>query len=517
MSEKIYLWLWRLYPSRFRDAYRVEALQLFRDRAFHEKGFLPTLRLWLDLVADLAISMPSEYVYTQPALATVSSRRSLNGVPSFCVLQRQTPHLGPLLYGGVLSLVIFAAMPGVIGYGGNHQIAGLRRHLQFPKGPGSSAFGRPARTADNNANETARLSGERILAAIRFGSSEVEDDGFHSNPLEQRQSSGAPQEQSPPLQPGSGGVAADENVKLDAAQRHRLIEAASTNLRQYYFDRKVGQATADALLAHAKNGEDAVAKGEQFAALVTKQMQDASHDMHLSMDYSPDPLPEHPPEDTPESVARFRSAMEREHCMIRKVEIMRHGIGYMKLDFFPDVSVCESTATAAMASLNNADALIFDLRDNRGGFESMVSLIASYLFDHPEYMYSPREAPSERSWTHSPVPGNKLADKPVYVLTSASTWSGAEQFSYDLKMLRRATLVGETTRGGALAGEFHRIDEHFFLGIPEVKPINPYGEADWEGIGVEPDVRAKAADALEVAKGLAATRLQKRSTMENSK
>ena len=203
--------------------------------------------------------------------------------------------------------------------------------------------------------------------------------------------------------------------------------------------------------------------------------------------------------------------------MIRKVEIMPHGIGYMKLDFFPDVSVCESTATAAMASLNNADALIFDLRDNRGGFESMVSLIASYLFDHPEYMYSPREAPSERSWTHSPVPGNKLADKPVYVLTSRATWSGAEQFSYDLKMLRRATLVGETTRGGAHAGEFHRIDEHFFLGIPEVKPINPYGEADWEGIGVEPDVRAKAADALEVAKGLAATRLQKRSTMENSK
>jgi C-terminal processing protease CtpA/Prc len=161
-----------------------------------------------------------------------------------------------------------------------------------------------------------------------------------------------------------------------------------------------------------------------------------------------------------------------------------------------------------MASLNGADAIIFDLRDNRGGFENMVSLLASYLFDHPEYMYSPRQAPTEESWTRSPVAGNKLADKPVFVLTSASTWSGAECFSYDLKMLKRATLVGETTRGGAHAGVFHRIDDHFGMGIPEVKAVNPFGKADWEGIGVEPDVKVKAADALETARRLAEIKLQ---------
>ena len=141
-----------------------------------------------------------------------------------------------------------------------------------------------------------------------------------------------------------------------------------------------------------------------------------------------------------------------------------------------------------MASLNQAHAIIFDLRDNTGGFPDSVSLIAGYLFDHPEYMYGPRGAPTVDSWTNSPVPGNKLADKPVYVLTSGSTWSGAEQFSYDLKMLKRATLVGETTRGGAHAGVFHRIDDHFGMGIPEEKAINPFGKADWEGVGVQPDV-----------------------------
>jgi len=140
----------------------------------------------------------------------------------------------------------------------------------------------------------------------------------------------------------------------------------------------------------------------------------------------------------------------------------------------------------------------------------MVSLIASYLFDHPEYMFNPRETPSQNSWTRSPVPGNRLADKPVYVLTSGSTWSGAEQFSYDLKMLKRATLVGETTRGGAHAGVFHRIDDHFGMGIPEAKIVNPFGNADWEGTGVEPDVKVKAGDALATAERLAANKLTRK-------
>jgi len=125
-------------------------------------------------------------------------------------------------------------------------------------------------------------------------------------------------------------------------------------------------------------------------------------------------------------------------------------------------------------------------------------------------MYNPRGAPTEESWTRSPVPGSRLADKPVYVLTSASTWSGAEQFSYNLKMLKRATLVGETTRGGTHAGVFHRIDDHFGMGIPETRAINPFSKTDWEGTGVEPDVKVKAAEALETAQKLAERKLHKK-------
>jgi len=163
-----------------------------------------------------------------------------------------------------------------------------------------------------------------------------------------------------------------------------------------------------------------------------------------------------------------------------------------------------------MASLNNADAIVFDLRDNRGGFPNMVEMLAAYLFDHPEYLYNPRENTTEHSWTVSPVAGNRLADKPVYLLTSAKTLSGAEQFCYNLKMLKRATLVGETTGGSAHAGNFHRIDDHFGMGIPETRAINPYSKFDWEGTGVEPDVKVNAADALEKARNLAESKLRKK-------
>ncbi len=304
---------------------------------------------------------------------------------------------------------------------------------------------------------------------------------------------------------------AAEHVKVDQAERQRLIDAVTANLRQYYVDPDVAQKMAEGLLAHEKSGDDdAVTDGAAFAALLTRQLRDASHDLHLEVVYSQDPLPDRPPGPTPERMARYRAAMEQQNCTFEKVEmILPHHIGYLKLNSFPDPSTCESRARAAMASLNDVSAIIFDLRENGGGYLSMVMLIAAYLFDHPEYMYNPRENTTERSWTRSPVPGNRLADKPVFVLTSARTFSGAEHLSYNWKMLNRATLVGETTRGATDVGIFHRIDDHFGMGIRETRAINPYSERDWAVTGVEPDVKVKAADALETAVKLAEGKLQK--------
>jgi hypothetical protein len=439
MSEKIYACLLRLFPRRFREAYGEEALLLFRDRIRDERGFFPALRLWLDLLLDLVISVPHEYRYVRPELMGVSEPVRLDGMPSLHVLEAAPLHTTTLFFGGMLSLATLSVIPALI-----------------------SSFG------------TSRPPRASVLEPqLQYVNSVL----------------------IPPI---------SEEVQLDATERRRVIDAVIKNLKEHYIDPAIAEKMAQALLAHEKAGDyDALTDGAAFAALLTRQLGDVSHDMHLEVVYSQMPLPSRTTGPNPERLARYREAMQEDNCTFEEVEMLPHQIAYLKLNSFPDPSVCGSTAKAAMARLNGADAIIFDLRDNRGGYPGMVMLLAAYLFDHPEYFYNPRENTTERSWTRSPVPGNRLAHKPVYVLTSARTFSGAEHFSYNLKMLKRATLVGETTAGATDVGTFHRIDDHFGVGIRETRPINPYSEPDWAAVGVQPDVKVKAADALETAEKLA--------------
>jgi hypothetical protein len=305
-----------------------------------------------------------------------------------------------------------------------------------------------------------------------------------------------------------------EDMTLDAAARHRVIDGASVIVTKYYVDAEVAQKMAIALRDHETNGDDNEATdGPTFADLLTSQMREVSHDQHVAVIYSAVKTTENSPAPSAEEVARYTKEMKQNNCTFEKVAILPHNIGYLKFNSFPNASICGPTATAAMAKLNHADALIFDLRDNPGGYANMVALIATYLFDRPTHLndfFNRSQNSTEESWTLPPVPGNRLADKPAFVLTSPTTFSAAEGFSYDLKMLKRATLVGETTSGRGHMGAPHRIDDHFTIRVPGMKVINPISKTNWEGTGVEPDVKVKAADALRTAINLAESNLQKK-------
>jgi Peptidase family S41/N-terminal domain of Peptidase_S41 in eukaryotic IRBP len=460
ISERIYAWLLRLYPARFRAEYGGEALQLFRDRVRDETGLFAKGRLWLDLLTDLAISVPAEYVHLQPSPIGAALPSRVAGAPCFFVLEGRSLGPGALLWGSVVTLAALSTFAALVGGGGVYV---------------------------------------RILpnAAARQ--------------VQQSRVSRQPASQSPQRNKAAAENASASGISsLDSAERKRIVETAADIVRKHYKDKDAGQKMADALLHHEWRGDnDAVANAAVLAALLTQQMRDVAPDRHLKMEYSRAPLPERPTEPTSEERAAYREAMKRQNCSFEQMETLPRNIGYVKLNWFPDFSVCQITAASVMASLNHNDAIIFDLRDNRGGDPAMVMFLAAYFFDHPEYMYNPKENTSVQSWTHSPVPGSTLADKPLYVLTSSRTYSAAEHFSYDLKMLKRATLVGETTGGGAHSGVWHRIDAHFGLGVPETNSINPYAEPDWAEIGVTPDVRVNSGDALATAEKLA---LRKRHT-----
>jgi hypothetical protein len=304
-----------------------------------------------------------------------------------------------------------------------------------------------------------------------------------------------------------------ESVKLDAAERQRVIDGVAAKLNEYYVYPDVAAKMNEAMRDHQKRGEyDGMTDGGAFAGRLTKDLRDVSHDRHLRVDYSPFKLP--PDRDGPNSqdMERMKARMEHDNCGFEKVEILPRNIGYVKFNMFADPAVCGRTVAAAMDFVAHADAVIFDLRDNGGGDPQMVALIATYLFDGKEHLndlYDRKSDKTTQFWTQPSVPGTKVGGaKPVYVLTSSRTFSGAEEFSYDLKNLKRATIVGETTGGGAHPVRGMRVDDHFMVGVPFARAVNPVSKTDWEGTGVEPDVPAKAADALEKAQKLAEAKLK---------
>ena len=302
-----------------------------------------------------------------------------------------------------------------------------------------------------------------------------------------------------------------ENVTLDTAGRQRVIDGVAKNLKESYVYPDLAQKMEDAVRANQKRGDyDAITDPDAFANRLTKDLQAVSHDKHLGVNFSPVKLPPEGQKHNAEEEAQFRKMLERTNCAFEKVEVLPRNIGYLKFNAFADPTFCGPTVVAAMNFLAHVDAIIFDLRENGGGDPRMVAMISSYLFDKPTHLndlYNRKEDFTTQYWTLPYVPGNTLADKPAFVLTSKSTFSGAEEFTYNLKNLKRATIVGETTGGGAHPVDGHRIDDHFMIGVPFARAVNPISKTNWEGTGVEPDVQVKAAEALDKAEELAASKL----------
>jgi hypothetical protein len=314
-----------------------------------------------------------------------------------------------------------------------------------------------------------------------------------------------------------GMTAEDMNMKIDAATRARVIDGAVAKLNEFYVFPETAKKMAEAVQSRLKSGAyDAITDGDDFAAKLTEDLRAVSHDKHLGVNFSAQTIPKREPSanPTPDPAAqeRRRAQMQRGNCAFEKVEWLPTNIGYLKFNGFADSEICGPTVTAAMSFLAHVDALIIDLRNNGGGSPEMVAYVCSYLFaerTHLNDLYNRKEDKTTEFWTKD-VPGPRLTKQPVYVLTSKRTFSGAEEFAYNLKNLKRATIIGETTGGGAHPVSGHRIDDHFMIGVPDARAINPITKTNWEGTGVEPDVKVPAGEALEMAKKMAAEQIRKR-------
>jgi len=299
-------------------------------------------------------------------------------------------------------------------------------------------------------------------------------------------------------------VTSTVSVLSKTSDTESLIAELAQEVRDNYVFPELGQKTADYLLKRSDDGAYDGLNKQQLEIQVTQDLREITHDLHFGLRALPDGWAPRSGSDGSELADPRRNTSPNGFM---RVERLDGNIGYLELQGFMEVESARDNANAAMQLLAGSSALIIDLRQNGGGHPGTVQLLSSYLFDpsEPVHLNSLYYRPSDETteyWTHDNIKvENAMPDVPVYVLTSGRTFSAAEEFTYNLQCLDRATIVGETTGGGAHPVDGFIIADQFVANIPIGRAINPITKTNWEGVGVIPDIAVSAPQALDAAIG----------------
>ncbi|MEO5799624.1 MAG: S41 family peptidase [Gemmatimonadales bacterium] len=304
---------------------------------------------------------------------------------------------------------------------------------------------------------------------------------------------------------GAASLPAQSAGAIDAAERKAAINTLAEQLTKLYVFPEKATVMANALHENLARGDyDSLNSGPAFAQRLTRDLDALVHDKHLRIAYSMDVLPEFhgfegraPSE---EQVARARA----NHFGFVNVKVLPGNVGLLQFTGFqqPEGEI-RDTAIAVMKRLAGVDALLVDLRSNGGGDPEMVALLSSQLFPkgkkvHLNDLYWRPTEHTDEFYTDPTLAVGRITG-PVYTVTSSRTFSAAEEYTSNLKALKRATQVGETTGGGAHPGGQARLSDHYSAFIPRGRAINPITKGNWEGTGNVPEIATTRDEALKVA------------------
>jgi hypothetical protein len=297
-------------------------------------------------------------------------------------------------------------------------------------------------------------------------------------------------------QPASAQIPAP----LTAADRKQVVDSLASTLVGRYVFPEVGTRVAADLKARLSKGEyDGLSDGVAFADKLTADMHAIAHDGHLNVRWSDgtdNQLNEHP---TADERARRELWARTRNYGFDKLERLSGNVGYLELRGFMPADQMRQTAIAAMRFLGNSDAIIIELRRNGGGEPEAVALLTSWFFPKGKKVHLNdlwwRDGNRTEQFFTDPKLDVPRFTGPVYVLTSSRTFSAAEEFTYNLKQLKRATQVG----GGANPGEGVQLSANFGVFMPTGRAINPITHDNWEGKGNVPEIATSADDALKTA------------------
>jgi hypothetical protein len=296
-------------------------------------------------------------------------------------------------------------------------------------------------------------------------------------------------------------ASAQSAASLDDAARAAVVAKAADALRNRYIFIDVGETAAAKLEAQLAAGAYAdLTQARPFAEKLTADLYAVAKDKHLRI-MAPGPAPagaagSPPPPPPPKS----------EGGVVR-ADRLPGNIGYIEASGFPAPAAFKPAITKAMAAIGDTKALIIDNRRNGGGSPESVAYLVSFFLDPAKPPMKINDftnrTPNTKDFTTraqmSVATPTSYRGKPVYVLTSARTFSGGEEFAYDMQAFKLGTLVGETTGGGANPGGTSPVGSGLGIFLPNGRPINPVTGTNWEGVGVIPDIKTPVEDALKVA------------------
>jgi hypothetical protein len=281
----------------------------------------------------------------------------------------------------------------------------------------------------------------------------------------------------------------------------RTVEHLARVTREEYHDARLAAAIADRLIAGMRSGGFASGNPAQFADRLNGEIAAASGDDHFVVmagemaDMRPVP-PTEPHSETLPLNDRERTFLKAQNFGFAVAEVLPGNVGRLAVreQFYRPAPEVRQRLAAAMSFLADTAALIVDLRKTIGGDPKSVALALSYFFEGAPFVVNRfrwRKLPTQEFSTSADPGGPRYgARRPVAVLVSKSSFSAAEEFAYDMKVLRRGIIVGENTPGAANHALPVALEGGFTAFIPKARAENPLTGTNWEGVGVDPDVPA---------------------------
>lgn len=299
-----------------------------------------------------------------------------------------------------------------------------------------------------------------------------------------------------------------QEVALSDEYKKETIEKLSLLIQDFYIYPDVAKKTSEHLYKQYEAGSfDQCKDNEAFATILTESVQSVNKDKHMKIMSNAAYIA---PENTLEAKAAHRMGQINHYRNynhgFKELKMLEGNVAYLDLRMFDPLYRAKEVADAYMKLLSLSDAVIIDLTHNGGGDPSMVQYLSSYFFDkklHLNSLYYREGDRTEEYWTLEKVEGKKLVDIPLFIMIGDETFSGAEEFSYNMQNLKRATLIGQTSAGGANPGETRGINKDLSVFIPTGRAINPITNTNWEGVGVQPEIHTKKDETLEQARILA--------------